>query len=353
MSNFITSFLFMICFISCAGPTNPFGGEVLFSPEFKLTNYKSSRHKTITINTTPNRQYYNSPFSLELNILDPHFNINNFRYEVLYNNKLLKRWFKSEDIILPKKKGDPFKVIFNDLSILPGNVNKISFLYYSDISEEPLVYHLKVPECYDDQIVEELSISPFKVHSKVENNIKIIAEKYNYNSSLIAALIAQESAFNPKAISIAKALGLTQVTPMAHREIKKRKPQWDIFPGFSELPFLKLKTKINKREISSINDWRMDEEKSIEGGILYLEYLNEYWSTPEKVALLDTVFDKEIPKTDIILASYNSGAYRVKKSLIKNKKDWLFDDNLNEARKYVMRIKSYCHAFNKENQYEN
>ena len=291
MLNIVLLFLLTATFIGCAGPTTPFGGDVFVSTEFKLTNKKSLKTDFITLNTTPNRQYYNSPFSLELNIQDPNFNINKFRYEVLYNNKLLQRWFKTEDIILPKKKGDPVKVVFKDLSILPGNVNKISFLYYSDISEEPFVYHLKVPECYDDQIVSDLNIAPFKVQPKTQNNIKILAEKYNYNSSLIAALIAQESAFNPKAISIAKALGLTQVTPLAHQEIQKRKPEWDIFPGFSKLPFLKLKTKINKREISSINDWSMDEKKSMEGGILYLEYLNEYWYTPEKGKLLNNVFN--------------------------------------------------------------
>ena len=57
------------------------------------------------------------------------------------------------------------------------------------------------------------------------------------------------------------------------------------------------------------------------------------------------MFKKEIPTTDILLASYNSGAYRVKKSIIKNKEEWLFDKSLNEARKYVMNIKSYCHSF--------
>ena len=99
------------------------------------------------------------------------------------------------------------------------------------------------------------------------------------------------------------------------------------------------------QEINSKNDWRLDEKKSIEGGILYLNYLSQYWNKTEKEDILSDVFKQDIPKTDILLASYNSGAYRVKKSILKNRKDWLFDDSLHEARKYVMNIKSYCYSF--------
>lgn len=144
---------------------------------------------------------------------------------------------------------------------------------------------------------------------------------------------------------MAKELGLTQVTPLAHEEIKRFKTNWKIYPEFDETPFLKLKTKILSAVINENNDWRLNQEKSIEGGILYLEYLDQYWSTPEKKEILTTTFNEDIPRLDILLASYNSGAYRVKKALLKNRKEWLFDDSLDEARKYVMNIKSYCYAF--------
>ena len=74
--------------------------------------------------------------------------------------------------------------------------------------------------------------------------------------------------------------------------------------------------------------------------------------TPEKKEILSDAFADDIPTTDILLASYNSGAYRVKKSIIKNKKEWLFDDSLHEARKYVMNIKSYCYSFDQGNNNE-
>lgn len=336
--------------ISCAGPTNPFGGDVFISEEFSIKG-QATNHDVV-MSVSPDRQYYNSPYDLKLKIMDPNFRIDNFRYEVIYNNKRLNRWFKAEEIEIPSDKTKPVVVSFKNLSILPGNINKISFLYYPVGSDLPIVHNLEVPECYQDIKNNNLSIAPFKVKQKLKDNITTISEKYGYNASLVAALIAQESSFNPHALSFAKALGLTQVTPLAHTEITKYKPDWKIYPRFTTLPYLNLKSKVGSNEINSKNDWRLDQAKSIEGGILYLNYLNEYWGTPEKREILSEAFSNDIPTTDILLASYNSGAYRVKKSIMKNKKDWLFDDSLNEARKYVMNIKSYCYAFNQGNENE-
>lgn len=345
----IIGILFVL--VSCAGPTTPFGGDVFISEEFTIKGENATNHDVV-MSVSPDRQYYNSPYDLKLKIKDPNFRIDNFRYEVIYNNKRLNRWFKAEEIEIPSDKSKPVIVSFKNLSILPGNINKISFLYYPVGSNLPLIHHLEVPECYQDIKNNNLSIAPFKVKKRLKDNITTISEKYGYNASLVAALIAQESSFNPHALSFAKALGLTQVTPLAHTEIIKYKPEWKIYPRFTSLPYLNLKSKVGSNEINSKNDWRLDQKKSIEGGILYLNYLNDYWGTPEKQEILSEVFSQDIPKTDILLASYNSGAYRVKKSIMKNKKDWLFDDSLNEARKYVMNIKSYCYAFNQGNSNE-
>ena len=335
---------------SCAGPTNPFGGDVFISEEFTIKG--QANNHDVVMSVSPDRQYYNSPYDLTLKIQDPNFQIDKFRYEVVYNNKKLNRWFRAEEIEIPSSKDQPVIISFKNLSILPGNINKISFLYYPVGSNLPIIHQLEVPECYQDIKNNNLSIAPFKVQPKLQDNITTISDKYGYNASLIAALIAQESSFNPHALSFAKALGLTQVTPVAHAEITKYKPEWKMYPRFSTLPYLNLKSKVVSNEINSRNDWRLDEQRSIEGGILYLNYLNEYWMTPEKKEILSDAFADDIPTTDILLASYNSGAYRVKKSIIKNKKEWLFDDSLHEARKYVMNIKSYCYSFDQGNNNE-
>jgi hypothetical protein len=342
----------ILFFTSCAGPTNPFGGDILIAQEFTVDKHYTHNHD-IKINSSPGKQYYNSPYDLKIKLFDPNFLISHFKYEIVYNNKKLNRWYKTEQIDFPKNKIDPIVITFKNLSILPGNINKIGFLYYPVGSMKPIVYNLKVPECYREFKDQQLHITPFDISKSLLTNIKNLSSKYQYNSSLIAALIAQESSFKPNAVSYAKALGLTQVTPTAATEIKRFKKDWNIYPNFSKIPLSKIKDKLVQKKINKDNDWRLNQAKSIEGGIVYLNYLNSYWSTPDKREILVDAFNKEIPEIDILLASYNSGAYRVKKAILKNKKDWLFDNKLKEARKYVMNIKSYCYAFNEGNINEN
>ncbi len=341
----LLSTLFIILFTSCAGPTTPFGGQVLIGEKFRL-DQSFTPPENINFKFSPERQYYNSPYDLQVSIVDPSFDINSFRYEILYNNRLLNRWMKTEEIQFPSKKNEPIKITFKNLSILPGNINKISFLYYPKGSETPIIHKLEVPECLKEKLPEKMNLSPFNISKSLKNNIQNISEKYGYNSNLIAALIAQESSFNPKALSFAKALGLTQVTPMAHEEINRFKKEWKIHPLFLQTNVLNLRTKLKENKINSFNDWRLDEKKSIEGGILYMNYLSDYWSQPNKQAILADAFQHDVPELDILLASYNSGPARVSRAIASHKKHWLFDKNLNEARKYVMNIKSYCYSFN-------
>lgn len=341
----------LILFYSCAGPTNPFGGDIFISEKFEL-NAKSKKGAKVNLHMYPARQYYNSPYDLSIKIKDPNFVISKFRYDIVYNHRKLNRWFKSEEIKFPKNKDGEIEIVFKNLSILPGNINKIAFLYYPAGSKQPIVHKLEVPECLKEQQDGDLFISPFKVTENLKQSIKSLAGQYKYNPSLIAALIAQESSFKTKAISKAWALGLTQVTPTAHQEIKKFKAAWDIYPEFEDLSLRTIKNYLKENKINAGNDWRLDNNKSIEGGILYLDYIKSYWGTPNKKEILSTTFKKGIPEVDIYLASYNSGPYRVKKSIIKNGENWLFDKSLNEARKYVMNIKSYCYAFNEGDQHE-
>lgn len=347
-------FLFSLI-VSCAGPTNPFGGDVFISEDFKIDHQTYSSQENINFDFYPERQYYNSPYKLKIKIFDPNFDVNNFKYEIIYNHKRLNRWLKSETIKTPKNANEPIEITFDNLSILPGNSNQIAFLYYPAGSARPIIHELRVPECSDvlsNLKDADFSTNPFVVNNELKKTIKKKSLSFNYNPSLIAALIAQESSFDNHAISRAWALGLTQITPLAHREIKSQRKDWEIFPNFSELSIRTIRNYLKDKKINASNDWRLSPNKSIEGAILYLNYLKNYWSTPDKKEILEKAFSKEIPKTDIILASYNSGAYRVKKSIMNYGKEWLTSDQLGEARKYVMNIKSYCYSFKEGIHYE-
>jgi membrane-bound lytic murein transglycosylase MltF len=174
-----------------------------------------------------------------------------------------------------------------------------------------------------------------------------VAKFRNINPILLASLVAQESSFNPKAVSIARAVGLTQVTPIADHDIRSIDPTLKSYPHSSKLTYLDLKYKIFRGIINEKNDWRLNEEKSLEGGAIYLEWLKGYWTNQKNKEFLSRYLTN-IKETDIILASYNSGATRVRNNIIRLKNNWLQSNQLGEAKKYVYNIKSYCNDF-KEN----
>lgn len=176
--------------------------------------------------------------------------------------------------------------------------------------------------------------------------IDTTASKSKYNPSLLAGIVAQESGFDPKAVSWAKALGLTQVTPLAEEEIIKGHTNWPRYPNLNDMSFLKIKTKILTGEITAQKEWRLNPEYSLRGGISYLTYLNEYWSMPDNMKVVKSLpGDEEINLSRVILASYNSGAARVKSIIKKKKVKWLEHESLKEAYKYIHKVSSYCYHF--------
>lgn len=326
---------------SCAGPTTPFGSSVWVKPEFKsrMPATGSGAH----IAASPERQQYHSPFDLTLKIEDNQAIPKNFRFEILYNGKKVDRWYRGEKIVFERSNPNSANIIFNNLSLLPGRRNEITFLYYRDERTPPVAYKFEPPQCSIKNSKRIKSLEPFKARGLSAANIEEIATRNEINPSLLAALVAQESGFNPFAISWAKAVGLTQVTSLANQEILPLRPQWQYNERVEKLNYLQLKTEILTGKINKDMDWRLDRLKSLEGGSLYLNILRDYWEKGQALRALK-VF-KHPPMTDILLASYNSGAYRVKRSILRNKHNWLKSRELREARKYVMNIKSYCYAF--------
>jgi soluble lytic murein transglycosylase-like protein len=160
-------------------------------------------------------------------------------------------------------------------------------------------------------------------------------------------LIAQESSFNPRTVSWAKAMGLTQVTPIAEDEVSSQIPDYDSWPkykgGTGRLPASVIKMMVLSGRINDKNDWKLDRELSIRGGLAYLSFLQKLWSTPAMMARFD-----DIERTKLVLASYNSGRVRVLSAVHRYGKAWLRAPQLREARLYVNRIFSFCDSFSQE-----
>ncbi|MEK6624509.1 MAG: transglycosylase SLT domain-containing protein, partial [Bdellovibrionota bacterium] len=110
------------------------------------------------------------------------------------------------------------------------------------------------------------------------SHIEMISRQNNINPSLVYGLINQESSFNPRAFSPNMAVGLTQMTLRAARQVDMAGPEWPIYEGLESMPFFEGKFLIETGQIHGDMDWRLGPEKSIEGGVAYLRYLRDFWS---------------------------------------------------------------------------
>tara|TARA_R110000868_G_scaffold163335_1_gene395488 strand:- start:13817 stop:14908 length:1092 start_codon:yes stop_codon:yes gene_type:complete len=202
-------------------------------------------------------------------------------------------------------------------------------------------------------IASNANLKGFSASEKVLEQIKVLSAFNQMNPALIAGLIAQESSFDPRAVSTAKALGLTQITAPAEthvlQDLGERAAAWPRYPGISQMNPLRIKALIALGRINEKNEWRLAHDRSIQGGIAYLKYIEQYWSSfspmvQRQLASLDPE-RRQNELVDLILASYNSGPYRVRRNLDRLGTDWLSAHNLGEARKYVHNVKSYCYDF--------
>lgn len=329
---------------SCAGPSSPFGADYFISNQFEISKSRSiASDNNFSIESSSAVKLFNTPYDLRINLKSSSVFDKSFRYDIIYNNRKISRWWKSENILISadKKKAT---IEFKNLSLMPGVKNSITFLFYPNEYAMPLRYEFQDPYCELNYNGPLSYIKEFEKGYSYSGQINTSSGLHNINAFLLASLVAQESSFNPKAVSWAKAMGLTQVTPLANQDILKIKKNWTSYPNISKMSYPTLKYKIYKGQINHKNDWRLNSNQSLEGGALFLREIISYWQKDENKMLLNKTF-KNIPLTDVVLASYNSGATRVKRNIKKNNENWLWAKELKEARKYVMNIKSYCHQF--------
>ena len=180
-------------------------------------------------------------------------------------------------------------------------------------------------------------------------SITEISTIQGYNPTFFLALIGQESGFNPQAVSHAMAVGLTQITPLAASEIHSFFPEWTFrMPPTNS--HRELRSLIQSGDWTSADDWRLDPEKNLLGSLTYLETIKSYWRRPDHADILKRSHlwnAKDI--TQLLLASYNSGSFRVKGAILRHGDGYLWKDSqLKEARTYVQKIKSYCYHFQRE-----
>ena len=346
--------VFFLCLISftflsgCAGPISPFGGLEIWSGDGQSFTAHTVEMTPLEFSLHPKRQVLHKPsdFKITFNLTDQKKSrTTKPQIKVLYNKKEVTSTFLKSAWLqeCPEKQA---QYVFNQLNLKPDRRHQIDVYWRSNNTGNFTHLAYLPPNCPINTVRSIASTEPFSPSQEYLNNIHRTAILLQLNPAMLAGLIAQESGFKPTQVSYARAVGLTQVTAIADAEIKKLRPDWPRDPRIEKLSLNEIERLIKVHEISYQKDWRLNPAQSIEGGALYLNYLINYWNTAENKMLLSAGANTKI--TEVILASYNSGAARVKSKIKAFGEHWLDDEELKEAFKYVNSVKSYCYHFSEE-----
>lgn len=336
--------------IGCAGPVTPFGGlnSLGLHEEPNAKDNPMQAYQGPQIRFTPQRQVLHSSTTFSINIFDIEGIPENFGLKVFYNGIDVTKPFleKAEKTYLDQSRRK-IRLTIDYFRLIPGRENNIKVSYWREFKSRAVTAEYQPPKCSAFETFRRLGDLPhFKVDEKVIEHIDLYARQRNFNPYLIAGLIAQESKFDPRAVSRSRALGLTQVTSLGEAEIIGKYTNWPRYPGIQDMSLLRLKLGVMNGKINQTNEWRLNPTLSVLGGVEYITYLTEVWMKPDRRAFVEKYLGRsDSAMSEVILASYNSGAARVQSAIEVRGKKWLQDDELGEARKYVKRVVSYCDYF--------
>ena len=336
--------------LGCAGPHTPLGAVWSFWPsETKFGHFFSGKSKNQPrITFTPARQILHGPSSVAVSIQDPDLDFDNYQLSIRYNG------FEVSDTFLRRSKQthkwkEHELIIENPLVRLPPSGDHLIEFDYQNPQGQTVYARYESPRCSAYELQDVASTGDFKPSQEILKLISRKAKDEGINPALLTGLVAQESRFDPRQVSWAKAIGLTQITTSAEHEISATHETWPRYPDIDEMGYDDVRILISAGKINSTNEWRLNPALSLMGGVELLETLSTQWSNESNQSRIKFVFQEkeelQVARTRLILASYHSGYTRVSKALETYGADWLKAPELREARKYVNRVFSYCNHF--------
>lgn len=338
--------------LGCAGPTTPLGAPWATEPEqlrsgpiaFIASLFQGG---STEIRFEPGRQVLHGPSPMRI-VIDDHVGVkSNYKLVVRHNGiDVTPSFLRQANInVEPKRITIELPVV----RLAPTRDHLIEVIYHSGALGRSAYARYEPPVC-DLRAADSIrSTEGFKASQQLLTQIRDISKSHRINPAFTAGLIAQESSFNPNTVSWAKAIGLTQVTPVAEHEIVSRYEKWPRYPGINELPAVFVKALVASGHANESNEWRLNTGLSIRGGLTYADQLASRWATPENFSRIKQLFpDADAELTRLVLASYNSGFTRVSTALSRQGGTWLSAPELKEARNYVGRISSLCYHFKEE-----
>ena len=334
---------------ACAGPSTPFGALNGLGLRVDKLLHTRAFGEGPRIRFTPRRQVLHDRVDFDVTVEDPLGIPKDYRLRLLYNAIDVSDAFLGgarESWSGPDR--HTLTLTVRDLRLPPTREHDIQVVYSRDWVTPPAVADFGPPRCSPRPETDRklAGLPDYDPPALTLQTINRQARAGRLNPYLVAGLIAQESGFDPAAVSRKKALGLTQITSIVETELLKADSKWPRYPGLDAMTALEVRLAIATGRINADNEWRLNPEYSIQGGVAYLGYVGEYWSRRERREQVEHTFEgRDTPNLELWLASYHSGPARVARALERRGLDWLEDDELNEGKRYVRRVVSYCDRF--------
>ena len=342
----------------CLGPTTPLGAVDRWRGEDGApvagADAPAEAAEKAQIRFFPSVQRVHGPYTWQVAVVDPHAadRPDARRLRVFYNGLEVTASARFQFRVAYRLAGagerEALLLEMPHLRLPPLDDHEI-VVEYTPARGLPLAARYHFPAVRDLEAEEALAgTEPFSVSPRVLEAVFEASRHYRLNPVLLAALIAQESSFNPHAVSKARAIGLTQITHLAERDIAAAFPHWPRYRGIERLSRSRLRALI-PQVVHGGNEWRLDPVKSVWGGAHYLAYLRTrltHERNRPKLGLGGEDEDRIL--AEACLAAYNSGLTRTLSWLSRHGGQWLDQGDAREARRYVRKILSFYGAFREE-----
>ena len=349
--------------LGCAGPTTPLGAVRAYFPnggrlphflERSLGSLDSFTFPSAPpqIHFNPRRQVLHRAHPLTVTIEDSAGINDDFELQVAYNGFDVSGSFLRQAHLKRDPEGRRLAVTVPSVSLSPDAEHAIEFSYRNARGTRVRAgFQPPVCQAFSGEPLGGLEVEPldrFRPSPALLLLIEKLSRESGLNPMFTAGLIAKESSFQPSALSSARALGLTQMTSLAEIEIADSLIGWPRYEGLSTLPVPLLRGLILSGAINAHNEWRLDPEKSVRGGLAFLLFLYDRWSSAENNRRMQNVADFEsVPalRMRLVLASYNAGFSRVSEAFRRDPRQWQQDPALRSIHRYINQVVSLCDRF--------